>query len=108
MKTANVAPSKPITLNFPALDALMESKGITKIELARQLKMSPGSIGDWFHGRRAPSRENAHRIATLLGVDVVVIALPDGLADPATPTIQEFVKAEVARAINEANAAPVD
>lgn len=60
-------------MNFPSrLRELMTTAGVTAYRLALLTKISQQTIGNYLHGDRAPTLENAQRIARALDLSLSV------------------------------------
>jgi transcriptional regulator with XRE-family HTH domain len=63
---------------------LMEARGWTKAEFARQLKTHQSNVGRLLAGRYAPSAKTIAAVATAFGVDVCEIVCPAPAGDHAS------------------------
>lgn len=75
-------------LQFAYDMAKKENPKLTKAELARTAHVSPGAVGDWFHGRVIQMRtDSAYRIANRLGVSLRWLSSGIGSWDDPTSVI---------------------
>jgi transcriptional regulator with XRE-family HTH domain len=62
---------------MPTLRELREAAGLTQLELANQLSVTPGTVYNWERGRGEPRARQVPQLAQALGIpaDVVLAAL---------------------------------
>lgn len=58
------------------LAALRKSKGLTQEELAAQIGVSTGAVGNWETGLRRPRYDTLCRLAEVLGVPLDELKFP--------------------------------
>jgi transcriptional regulator with XRE-family HTH domain len=63
------------------LNLTMENRGIRATNLAKKLKVTDSAVSRWRSGAGAPSMDAVMRLAKLLGVDPVRLAVTAGLMD---------------------------
>jgi HTH-type transcriptional regulator/antitoxin HigA len=62
------------TISLPSLLAhLIEAKGVTQADVARETRISPSTISDVLAGRRSLSLQNVKRLAAYFAVNPVLI-----------------------------------
>lgn len=80
-----------------ALNELMDGRGISNNELARQIDVDAAQIGRWRKGKGRPRPENLVRAAAVFGVDhawLWALAYPEGvpaLSGPSNPRLAAFL-----------------
>jgi transcriptional regulator with XRE-family HTH domain len=73
------------------LQACRQAKGITKAELARRLKVSAATVGDWENGdTKAPTGENLLNMRDAVGYDIDYIVRGKGM--PMLPNFEEMAR----------------
>jgi len=60
---------------------LMERRGITQADIARELGVATGTVSMWFNGARYPRIDTMQRLADYLGVTLEVLTTENGLSD---------------------------
>lgn len=52
------------------LKRLMQEKKVTNYRVAKELEMSPASVGYWLNGERTPDTKNVLKLSEYFGVTV--------------------------------------
>ncbi len=79
------------------LNELMDGRGISNNEFARQIDVDPAQVGRWRKGRGRPRPENLVRAAAVFGVDhtwLWALAYPEGVPasdGPDNPRLAAFL-----------------
>jgi transcriptional regulator with XRE-family HTH domain len=90
------------------LDLTMANRGIRGRDLAKRLKVHDSAVSRWRSGQGAPTLDTLQKLAQVLGVDPIRLAVTAGLLDPSLvgaemlpmpePTAQRvYVKEQLAR-----------
>lgn len=65
------------------LKQLRESKGLTQLQVAYQLGVSPQTVYNWERGAREPKARHLQQLAALYGVSASDVLLPEPSAEKA-------------------------
>lgn len=70
------------------LDITMNNKGIKGRTLAKKIGVHDSAISRWRNGQATPSLDTTMRLATVLGVDPIRLAVTAGLMDAETVHVE--------------------
>lgn len=61
-----------ITETVKTIKRVMDRQGVSQVNLAKRMRVTPVSVCRWFKGERQPSIENIERMAEALDLRIVV------------------------------------